>query len=103
MIKLQDKNRDEVNDKFDSIVNMIRDNYNETQQFTLVHCYLSVGPENLRIGKMDKIEIKMKCGRFFPIHKALSGFKVNRQVVWAIFDCDRVNTKRVIHAGIAGG
>ena len=33
----------------------------------------------------------------------MGGFKVNRQVVWAIFDCDRTKTQRTIHAGIAGG
>ena len=53
VIKLQDKNRDEANDALDSIVYMIRKNYEETQSFTLVHCYLSVSPENLRLGKRD--------------------------------------------------
>ena len=39
----------------------------------------------------------MSCGNFFPIQKAMRGFQFNRQVVWAVFDCDRVQS------GAAGG
>ena len=49
-----------------------------------------MSPENLKLDQKGQIEIKMKCGNFFPIQKAMSGFKINRQVVWAVFDCDRV-------------
>ena len=32
----------------------------------------------------------MTCGNWLPIEKLLKGFfKPNRQVVWAVFDCDR--------------
>ena len=34
----------------------------------------------------------MSCGNFFPIQKAMRGFRFNRQVVWAVFDCDRVQS-----------
>ena len=38
------------------------------------------------------ISVRMSCGGWLPIEKMLKGFfRPNRQVVWAVFDCDRNN------------
>ena len=34
----------------------------------------------------------MDCGYWFPIQKEMAGFSLDRQVVWAVFDCDRVQS-----------
>ena len=89
VIKPRNKKRAEAYDTLDRIIGKIRENHEQTQMNTVLHCYLSVDPEFTRITVKGEVEVKMECGSWFPIHTSLCGFKHNRQVVWIIFDCDR--------------
>ena len=78
VIKILQTTREEAYDTLDDIILMIRDNLKQNKKFTVIHCYLSVSPENLRLDGAGRIEIQMQCGNFFPIQKSLNGFKANR-------------------------
>ena len=47
----------------------------------------------MRLDRQGKIEIQMDCGFWFPIQKEMAGFQLDCLVVWAIFDCDRVQSE----------
>ena len=103
VIKFKDKTRDEAYDDLDDILIDIRNNFRQTNKFTVLHCYLSVSQENMKLDRRGQIEIKMKHNSYFPIQKTLTGFKSNRQVLWAVFDCDRDNTRVTRTMGGAAG
>lgn len=87
----------------DDIIRKIRCNYEQNKKFTVLHCYLSVSNENIRLDRKGKVQIKMKCGSFLPIENLLSSFHANRLIVWAVLDCDRVQAQVARTMGTAAG
>ena len=59
-----------------------------------MHCYISAGPGQTRLSGNGKIEILFEGGFWFEFEQHLNQlYTENRHVVWAIFDCDRTESK----------
>ena len=52
---MQDKNREEAYDIIDEIIRMIKINLEQNKKYTVLHCYLSVSNENLKLDRKGKV------------------------------------------------
>ena len=55
VIKPRNKKRVEAYDTLDRIIGKIRENHERTQMNTVLHCYLSVSPENTRLNTKGEV------------------------------------------------
>ena len=61
------------------------------RQFTIIHCYLSASLNDVRLDTDGQIEVKMKCGNWWAFEAKMREFnRSDLQLIWAVFDCDRV-------------
>ena len=91
LIKLKQKSRLEVRKAISKINGSICDNYDATNKFSLVHCYLSAGEGQTRLDNQGRLEVLLWCGKWFAFEAKMRQFScMNYQVVWAVLDCDRM-------------
>ena len=68
---------------------------------TVVHVYLSVGPSHIRADSSGQVEVKMACNRWYSFEAKMRNLTgVDYQVVWAVFDCDRIGSVAFLSSDI---